>query len=103
MRPLRSDGINDELQERPIMDPEVDRRIHRADPAIDAGMAGDPHDADLIGSPPYEEESMADDILPDQIDRFAQAPEPPDEDEYTARPRPEPLETYFIGELPVEE
>ncbi len=99
MRPLRNDGVNDELKERPIMDPEVDRRIDPVDPAIDAGLAADPRDADLIGAPPYEEEAMADDILPDRIERFPNAPEPFDEDSLTARPTDPRLMDYFEGEL----
>lgn len=99
MRPLRTDGVNDQLQERPLMDPEVDRRIDPIDASIDAGLAADPHDADLIGSPPYEEEALADDILPDHIERFPNAPEPIDEDTLTARPSsPDPLDA-LEGEL----
>lgn len=93
MRPLRTDGVNDRLQERPIMDPEVDRRIDPIDPFIDAGLASDPYEADLIGSPPYEEEALADDILPDHIERFPNAPEPVDDETLTARPSmPDPME-----------
>lgn len=99
MRPLRTDGVNDALQERPIMDPEVDRRIDPIDASIDAGLAADPHDADLIGSPPYEEEALADDIRPDHIERFPNAPEPEDEDGVTARPAERVPMDYFEGEL----
>ena len=77
------------------MDPEVDRRIDPIDPYTDAGMVADPADADLIGAPPFEEEAMADDILPDHIERFPNAPEPADEASFTARPSvPDPMEGF---------
>jgi len=47
------------------------------------GMAQDPFDEGLVGSPPLEEEAWPDDILPDQIEGPT---EEANEAEITARP-----------------
>lgn len=89
MRPLRSDGVNDRLQERPIMDPEAHTYVDPIDANLDIGLAGDAWETLLVGTFPLGDEASGDDIRTDQIDRFPQAgpEEELDEDAYTARPR----------------
>jgi hypothetical protein len=102
MKRLRNDGVNKDQLEAPIMEhdhPGLDREGNPLDPEhFDAGMTADPGDADMIGSPPYELEPRGDDILPDQIQRFAGAPSEEDV-EVTARPR-ESMHPLSPDELP---
>lgn len=88
MRPLRSDGVNDRLQERPIMDPDAHTTVDPIDASLDIGLAADAWETLLVGTFPLGEEATADDIRTDQIDRFPQADDDDelDDDLYTARP-----------------
>jgi hypothetical protein len=90
MKPLRSDGINSDQQEVSIIDPDdvVGYRGNPQDPEhYDVGMGADAHEeGDNLSPAPYELEPRGDDILPDQIQRFANVPAD-DDRELTAQPR----------------
>lgn len=89
MRPLRSDGVNDRLQERPIMDPEAHTWVDPIDANQDIGLAADAWQTLLVGAFPLGEAADADDIRTDRIGHFSQAEgeDELDDEAYTARPR----------------